>query len=281
MDAKKSGARDTHQSDPGQVDMIYHKLLLSITFIAFFLAQANAQPGDPLDPNQLGESMSMPMSQELIQEARNAGVITESNPSSESDSKQLSLSVAPQPEAGADNSLNNVNVNVTGAWSFDLKGKALEQMKLYLIQNKNVVIGQGVINRENETENATASGSISGEKMSLTVIPVGVSNLYKLNLSLSSMDGGTYNAYMADGSSRSGQVTYTVSSNIFKPASTVAKDGPVAYATAGSAAATPVQLSGAEGPSGSISSTVSSSMSSGGGSMSEESSSSSFSGSVV
>jgi len=190
MDAKKSGARDTHQSDPGKVDMIYHKLLLSITFIAFFLAQANAQPGDPLDPNQLGESMSMPMSQELIQEARNAGVITESNPLSESDSKQLSLSVAPQPEAGADNSLNNVNVNVTGAWSFDLKGKALEQMKLYLIQNKDVVIGQGVINRENETENATASGSISGEKMSLTVIPVGVSNLYKLNLSLSSMDGG-------------------------------------------------------------------------------------------
>ena len=281
MDAKKSGAIDTHQSDPGQVDMIYHKLLLSITFIAFFLAQANAQPGDPLDPNQLGESMSMPMSQELIQEARNAGVITESNPSSESDCKQLSLSVAPQPEAGADNSLNNVNVNVTGAWSFDLKGKALEQMKLYLIQNKDLVIGQGVINRENETENATASGSISGEKMSLTVIPVGVSNLYKLNLSLSSMDGGTYNAYMADGSSRSGQVTYTVSSNIFKPASTVAKDGPVAYATAGSAAATPVQLSGAQGPSGSTSSTVSSSMSSGGGSMSEESSSSSFSGSVV
>ena len=154
-------------------------------------------------------------------------------------------------------------------------------MKLYLIQNKDVVIGQGVINRENETENATASGSISGEKMSLTVIPVGVSNLYKLNLSLSTMDGGTYNAYMADGSSRSGQVTYTVSSNIFKPASTVAKDGPDSYATTGSAAATPVQLSGAQGPSGSTSSTVSSSMSSGGGSMSEESSSSSFSGSVV
>jgi hypothetical protein len=38
-------------------------------------------------------------------------------------------------------------------------------MKLYLIQNKDVVIGQGVINRENETEKATASGSISGEKM--------------------------------------------------------------------------------------------------------------------
>jgi hypothetical protein len=37
----------------------------------------------------------------------------------------------------ADNSLDNVNA--TGAWSFDLKGKAPEQMKLYLIQKEDVV----------------------------------------------------------------------------------------------------------------------------------------------
>ena len=203
--------------------MIYHKLLLSITVIAFFLVQANAEPGDPLNPSQLGESMSMPLPQELIQDARNAGVITESNPLYKSDSKQPGFSVVPPPEADADNSLDNVNV--TGAWSFDLKGKAPEQMKLYLIQNEDVVMGQGVINRGNGTENATASGSISGEKMSLTVMPVGVSNLYKLNLSLSTLAAGTYTAYMADGSSRSGEVTFAVSSNIFKPASTVAKDG--------------------------------------------------------
>ncbi len=86
---------------------------------------------------------------------------------------------------------------------------------------------------------------------------------------------------MGDGSSRSGEVTFAVSSNIFKPASTVAKDGTGAYKTADSTAATPVQLSGAKGLSRSISSTTSTSMSSGGGSMSEESSSSSFSGSVV
>ena len=259
--------------------MIYHKLLLSITVIAFFLVQADAQPGDPLNPSQLGESMSMPLPQELIQEARNAGVITESNPLYKSDSKQPGFSVMPPPEADADNSLDNVNV--TGAWSFDLKGKAPEQMKLYLIQNEDVVMGQGVINRGNGTEKATASGSISGEKMSLTVMPVGVSNLYKLNLSLSSLAAGTYTAYMADGSSRSGEVTFAVSSNIFKPASTVAKDGPGAYATADSAAATPAGFQGAQGPSESISSTVSTSMSSGGRSMSEESSSSASSGSVV
>jgi hypothetical protein len=216
--------------------MIYQKLLFSIIVIAFFLVQAYAQPGDPLNPSQLGESMSMPLPQELIQAAGKAGVITESNPLYKPDSKQLDFSVVPQSEADADNSLDNVNV--TGAWSFDLMGKDPEQMKLYLVQDEGVVTGQGVINRGNETEKATANGSISGENMRLTVMPVGVSNLYKLNLSLSTLAAGTYAAYMADGNSWSGEVTFAVSSNIFRPASTVDKDGAGAYATADSAAAT-------------------------------------------
>ena len=145
-------------------------------------------------------------------------------------------------EADADNSQDDVNI--TGAWSFDLMGKTPEKMKLYLIQNKDVVAGQGVINRGNETEKATASGSISGENMILNVMPEGASNLYKLNLSLSSLAAGTYTAYMADGSSRSGKVTFAVFANIFKPA-TVAEDDPGADATP--AAATPAWLSGTEG----------------------------------
>jgi len=118
---------------------------------------------DPLNPSQLGGSMSMSSPQNLIQEARKAGVITESNPHNKSDRKQPGLSVVPQPEADADNSLDNVNV--TGAWSFDLKGKAPEQMKLYLIQKEDVVMGQGVIYGGNGTEKATASGSISVENI--------------------------------------------------------------------------------------------------------------------
>ena len=166
--------------------MIFYKLLLSLTVIAFFLGQADAQPGDPLNPGQLGESMSMPLPQELSREA-------DANSSRE-------------------------NVNVTGAWSFDLMGKAPEKMKLYLLQNEDVITGQGVINRGNETEKATARGSISGSQVSLNVIEEGVSNQYKLNLSLSSLEAGTYAARMADGSSRSGKVTFAVSANIFKPA---------------------------------------------------------------
>jgi hypothetical protein len=252
--------------------ILYHKVLLSITVIAIFLVQANADSGDPLNPGQLGESMSMPLPQELIQDARNAGVITGSNPLYKSDSEQPGFSVVTPTEAAADNSLDNVNVN--GTWSFDLIGKPPEKMKLYLVQNKDVVTGRGVINRQNETEKATASGSISGTKMSLTVIPLGVSDQYRLNLSLTSLSAGTYTAYMADGSSRSGQVTFAVSTNIFKPASTAAKDGAGADANAGPAAATtPVWPTGTEEPSGSISSTTSTSMSSGSGWTSDSSSS--------
>lgn len=254
--------------------MIYHNVLLSITVMAIFLVQAEADSGDPLNPSQLGESMSMPLPPEIIQDARNAGVITNSNPLYKSDSEQPGFSVGTSAEAAADNSLDNVNVN--GTWSFDLIGKPPEQIKLSLIQNKDVITGQGTISRQNETEKATASGSIFGTKMSLTVIPLGVLDLYQLNLSLSSLAAGTYTAYMADGSSRSGQVTFAVSTNIFKPAVTAAKDGSGKDANADPAAALPVWPTGAEEPSGSISSTSSSMSSNGGGGWMSESSSSAF-----
>ncbi len=267
------GAR---QSDPGQVSMIHNNILLSIAIIAIFLIQANAQPGDPLNPGQLGESMSMPLPPELIQDARNAGVITGSNSLYKSDNEQPGFSLMTPAEVAEDNSQDNVNAN--GTWSFDLAGKIPEKIELYLVQNKDVVTGQGTINRQNETEKATAIGSISGTKMSLTVVPQGVSDLYQLNLSLSSLTAGTYTAYMADGSTRSGQATFAVSANIFKPAATATEDGSRADANAdptASAAATPVWPSGSHEPGSSISSKTSTSMSSSGGWMSESSSSSS------
>jgi len=133
------------------------------------------------------------------------------------------------------------NVNVTGIWSFDLIGKNPEKMKLHLIQNKDAIVGQGIMNRGNKTEKATASGSISGEQLSLDVMPEGASDLYRLNLSLSSLAAGTFTACMADGSSRSGKVTFAVSANIFK-AVTVDDDDPDADDYMG--AATPAWLSG-------------------------------------
>ena len=160
--------------------MIIHWLLLIITFIAFFLAQSDAKPIDPLDPGQLGESMSMSM------------------PSSQ----------------------ESVRVNVTGAWSFDLMGNTAEKMNLYLTQNEGSISGRGVIIQGKESKKAIASGLISGDWMSLNVEPEGASDQYRLNLSLSSLTGGTYAACLADGSCRSGTATFTVFANIFQDVST-------------------------------------------------------------
>ncbi|MDD2754697.1 MAG: hypothetical protein PHS80_04115, partial [Methanothrix sp.] len=74
----------------------------------------------------------------------------------------------------------------------------------------NAIVGRGVINRGKETEKATASGSISGDQISLEIRSEGGADRYKFNLSLSSLAAGTYTACMADGSSRSGKVTFTV-----------------------------------------------------------------------
>ena len=221
--------------------MIYRKSPSYIIVIAFLLIQGIVQAADPLDPIQMGESMDMGLPQELIQAGIRSGVITESNPLYRSESVQPSFSVVPPPEsADAINSIDNANV--TGEWSFKLNGKDPEQMKLHLFQYEDVVMGQGEIKRGNETNEARVSGSISGEKMSLTVMPVDVLNLYKLDLSLSSLASGTYIAYLANGSSRSGKVIFSVSTNIFKPVSTVAEDGRNAYTTADSAAVTPIPL---------------------------------------
>ncbi len=261
--------------------MISHKLTLGILFVVIFLLQAQAEAGDPLDPGQMGESMSMPLSPELVQAAVKAGVITDSNSLNIPDSQQSSFSAGAKTESKQVNSIDNVNV--TGIWSLDLRGEPDEQMRLNLVQSGGMIMGQGVLIRGNESVNNTVSGSVSGDKLRLIVMPVGVLDLYQLNLSLSSLSAGTYTAYMADGSSRSGEVTFSVSSNIFRQKSEDSEEATGAYAAgnaAGNAAdsttTTPVVISAPKGLKGRISSTETTSMSSNGGSMSSSSSMSSI-----
>ena len=119
-----------------------------------------------------------------------------------------------QKEIAAANSMDNVNL--TGVWSIDLLGQPQEKMKLYLIDKDGTISGQGVIVERDETAKATANGSVIGETISLTVMPAGRQDSYSLNLSLSSLKGGKYTVRQADGSSRSGDFTFSVTSNIFK-----------------------------------------------------------------
>ncbi len=247
------------------VSIICHRLISCIT-IAAFLIQANAVAADPLDPGQLGESMSMPLPQELLLNAVKAGVIADSDSLDQPDISETSISVRPKSEAEAS---NPAHINVTGNWLLNLYGTSLEQMELYLFQKDDAILGQGAIISGDGRQNATASGSISEDEMNLVVVPSGSSDMYQLNLSLSTLGIGSYTTYMTNGSSRSGELAFTATTNIFKPVSHESSDR-------FDATPAPVQLSGSAGSDKRISSKTAISMMDGGGSMSQASSRSSF-----
>jgi len=247
------------------VSIICHRLISCIT-IAAFLIQANAVAADPLDPGQLGESMSMPLPQELLLNAVKAGEIAASDSLDQPPISETSISVRPKSEAEAS---NPAHINVTGNWLLNLYGTSLEQMELYLFQKDDAILGQGAIISGDGRQNATASGSISEDEMNLVVVPSGSSDMYQLNLSLSTLGIGSYTTYMTNGSSRSGELAFTATTNIFKPVSHESSDR-------FDATPAPVQLSGSAGSDKRISSKTAISMMDGGGSMSQASSSSSF-----
>jgi len=222
-----------------QTDMNYTKIfLLYITAIIVIIIQAHAMPsvlvdsndldwvgnspGDPLDPSFVGESMSMPLDADLIIKARKAGIITESNPLYKivrelSPSEYVSLGT---PQAGAeyaepfvDDSSDNASpdANVTGPWSLDLKDQIHRHLDLALVQNNGAIMGYGVLESGNDTQRVAASGSQAGGRLSLTVMPIGKLDLYKLDLSPDSHTTGTYTAYSADGKTWSGDIAGTAS----------------------------------------------------------------------
>lgn len=216
--------------------MSYIKLVLCIIVIASIIVQAHAMPsilvdsndldwvgnspGDPLDPSFVGESMSMPLDADLIIKARKAGIITESNPLYKTSrelnpSEYVSLGMPPAGAEYAEPSVDGTpdqashDANVTGPWSLDLKDQIRRHLDLALVQNKEAVMGYGVLTSGNDTQRVSASGSQSGGKLSLTVMPIGRLDLYKLDLSPDSHTTGTYTAYSADGKTWSGDIAGT------------------------------------------------------------------------
>jgi hypothetical protein len=233
----------------------FHKLLICIISIAFLAALAQARPamlvnsysvdsfddsaGDPLDPGILGESMSMPLPIEMIHAAINAGIVKDSKVlyayddglggyagSNNKDSTYKDSITAPVPTSPVmDPPEQSVqNANVTGPWSLNLKDRIQRHLDLFLVQNKEAILGHGVLDGPNGTQRVTASGSLIGNRLGLTVMLVDSLDLYKLNLSLDSNNTGTYNAYSASGSTWSGIVSGSAPSGISNPAPQVSED---------------------------------------------------------
>ncbi len=179
-------------------------------------------PGDPLDPSFVGETMSMPLDPELIQKARDAGIIKDRDqPYSSHESgygfgavnlgTPLPGSEYSEPGTVGPRASPEVNLNVTGGWSLDLISldRVLRHMDLALIHKNDVVMGYGIITGDSDLEKVTASGSESGKRLLLTIMPVDGLYLYKLDLSLDLNTRGTYTAYSPDGRTWSGDIAGT------------------------------------------------------------------------
>lgn len=210
--------------------MMYDKLPLILTAIAYIMIQAHAQDwgdtvGDPLSPDFVGDTMSTGMDLGMEQQAKDAGIITGSN-SQHNSASGPSTTYLGTPPAGSEmdvspttNADDAENANITGAWSIDLSGELTRHIDLNLAQNKNDVMGYGSMTGGNGTQKVTASGSLSGGRLMLTVMPINSLDLYKLDLSLESHTSGTYTAYSASGETWLGSIIGTAPSGISSNAS--------------------------------------------------------------
>jgi hypothetical protein len=188
--------------------------------------------GDPLDPSFVGETMSMPLDPEIIQKAKKAGIIKDSesfyNPIIGSSSTYLGTPQISQPESSGAADLSaqssaqsDQNINITGPWSLDLIAldQILRHMDLALVQNKDAVMGYGALvsGNDNDTQRAIVSGSKTGDRLSLSVMLIDSLDLYRLDLSLDFHTTGTYIAYSTGGRMWSGDITGTAPLGILMP----------------------------------------------------------------
>jgi hypothetical protein len=97
--------------------------------------------------------------------------------------------------------------SVAGNWSFQLRDNKNRFLALTLFQLEDAVFGTGNMNDGGDTMKASASGSVSADKLSLDVISSGTVNLYRLRLNLSgSSAAGEYRAFSTKGDSWTGTV---------------------------------------------------------------------------
>jgi len=91
------------------------------------------------------------------------------------------------------------SVDTAGSWSFELRDSKTRQLALDLFQSEDAVFGQGAINDGGETLQASASGTVEGDKLNLDVTSSGTINLYRLALMMSGNTlSGDYRAFSAD-----------------------------------------------------------------------------------
>ena len=152
-------------------------------------------------PGKLSGNGSNPQSsRSSVKTGEGLGYQTESTVSSGQDKAASSAQPAVSATLPAISQAASPAVGVAGNWSFRLRDSKNRFLALTLFQSENAIFGTGNINDGGDTMKASASGSVSADRLNLDVISSGTVNLYRLGLNLSgSSASGEYRAFSTKG----------------------------------------------------------------------------------
>ena len=87
-------------------------------------------------------------------------------------------------------------INLAGNWSFRLRDSKTRVLALTLFQSEDAIYGMGTMNDGGDTMEASASGTLEGDKIYLGVTTLGTISLYRLALTTNSNSAsGEYKAF--------------------------------------------------------------------------------------
>ncbi len=110
------------------------------------------------------------------------------------------------PSAAAVKDASIASQNVAGRWSLMLTDSMTRSVNIMLAQSDDAVFGRGYMIYGNATQEVTATGSISGSRISLDLLALKDMNLYRMELNLQDRHlSGDYTAYSASTVSWSGE----------------------------------------------------------------------------
>jgi len=97
---------------------------------------------------------------------------------------------------------------ISGGWTLELNGSTPRMASLAIFQNSDAVYGTGNINLDaNTTITATASGTITGDKVNLDIVSLGKVSLYRIAMTVSGNSAtGSYAAFRPGADSTTGTV---------------------------------------------------------------------------
>ena len=108
----------------------------------------------------------------------------------------------------------NVPVEIiSGSWQLSLsEGRSIE---LELMQSGSAAFGKGIMVNSTHTQEAFASGSVSGSSLNLEVVPESASELYALSIDITRLPyKGTYVVFLAGSVLQTGTITASKNESI-------------------------------------------------------------------